>query len=104
MASGRPYQRPLSPEPRQTIAVGALFFPVRGADARPMPRYFFILAYAHRELSDPKGLILPSDEAAIAAARKVIDELRAEQEPQDPNPTIVVKNAAGEIVYRYPSN
>ena len=71
---------------------------------RAMPRYFFILVYPDKELRDPGGAIFPSDEAAIEAARKVIDELLAERQPEDPNPTIVVKNAAGEIVYQFPSN
>ena len=69
-----------------------------------MPRYFFILVYPDQEIGDPHGVTAPSDEAAIGAARKVIDELLAERGPEDPNPTIVVKNEAGEIIYRYPSN
>ena len=36
--------------------------------------------------------IAATDETAIEAARKVIDELLAERGPEDPNPTIVVKN------------
>ena len=35
-----------------------------------MPRYFFILAYPDQEIGDPRGVIAPSDEAAIEAARK----------------------------------
>ena len=69
-----------------------------------MPRYFFILAYPDQEIGDPHGVIAPSDEAAIAAARKVIDELLAECGPEDPNPTIIVKNEADEVIYRFPSN
>jgi hypothetical protein len=82
---------------------GLLIFWGRRADAPVLPRYFFVLAYPDRELRDPGGAIFSSDEAAIEAARKVIDELLAERQPEDPNPTIVVKNAAGEIVYQYPS-
>ena len=62
-----------------------------------MPRYFFTLACPDQEIDDPRGVAAPSDEAAIAAARNVIDALLAEREPEDPNPTIVVKNEAGEI-------
>jgi hypothetical protein len=69
-----------------------------------MPRYFFLLAYPDQEIGDPHGVIAPSDETAIEAARKVIDELLAERGPEDPNPTIVVKNEAGEVIYRLPSN
>ena len=59
-----------------------------------MPRYFFILAYPDQEIDDPRGVIVPSDEAAIEAGRKIVDELLAELRPDDPNPTIVVKNQA----------
>jgi hypothetical protein len=57
-----------------------------------------------KDIGDPQGLIAPSGETAIEAARKVIDELLAERGPEDPNPTIIVKNEADEIIYRYPSN
>jgi hypothetical protein len=40
-----------------------------------IPRYFFILAYPDQEIGDPRGVIVPSDEAAIEAGRKIIDEL-----------------------------
>ena len=69
-----------------------------------MPRCFFLLAYPDQEIGDPHRVIAPSDETASEAARKVIDELLAERGPEDPNPTIVVKNEADEIIYRYPSN
>ena len=69
-----------------------------------MPRYFFILAYPDQEIGDPRGVIVPSDEAAIEAGRKIIDELLAERGPEDPSPTIIVKNEADEIIYRYTSN
>jgi hypothetical protein len=69
-----------------------------------MPRYFFILVYPDQEIGNPSGVIAPSDDAVIAAARNVIDALLAERGPQDPNPTIVVKNEAGEIIYQFPSN
>jgi len=69
-----------------------------------MPRYFLLLAYPDQEISDPQGVIAPSDETAIEAACKIIDELLAERGPEDPNPAILVKNEADEIIYRYPSN
>ena len=47
---------------------------------------------------------MPGDDAAIMAARNAIDALLAELGPEDPKPTMVVKNEAGEIIYRYPSN
>jgi hypothetical protein len=69
-----------------------------------MPRYFFILAYPDQKTSDPSGLMAPGDDAAITAARNAMDALLAELRPEEPNPTMVVKNEAGEIIYRYPSN
>jgi hypothetical protein len=69
-----------------------------------MPRYFFILAYSDQEMGDPSGLMAPGDDAAITAARNAMDALLAELGPEEPNPTMVVKNEAGEIIYQYPSN
>ena len=69
-----------------------------------MPRYFFILTYSDQEMGDPSGVTAPGDGAAIAAARNAIDAFRAELGPEELSPTIVVKNEAGEIIYRYPSN
>ena len=69
-----------------------------------MPRYFFLLAYPDQEIGDPQGVIAPSDETAIEAARKVIDELLADRGPEDPNPTIIVKNEVGEVIYRFPGH
>jgi hypothetical protein len=69
-----------------------------------MPRYFFILAYSDQEVGDPSGVSAPDDDAAITAARNAMDALRAELGPEDPHPTIVVKNEAGDTIYRYPSN
>jgi hypothetical protein len=69
-----------------------------------MPRYFFILTYPDQEIGNPGGVIAPGNDAAIPAARNVMDALLARLGPEDPNPTIVVKNEAGEIIYRYPSN
>jgi hypothetical protein len=69
-----------------------------------MPRYFFILAYSDQEMGDPTAVMASGDDAAINAARNAIDALLAELGPEDPSPTMVVKNEAGEIIYRFPSN
>ena len=69
-----------------------------------MPRYFFILVYPDRVIGDPRGTVLPSDEAAIWAAREIIDELLEDSGPGQPRPIIMVRNEAGEIVYQFPSN
>ncbi len=69
-----------------------------------MPRYFFILVYPDRIIGDPRGTVLPSDEAAVGAARSIIDELLEDCAPGQPRPIIMVRNEAGEIVYQFPSN
>ena len=69
-----------------------------------MPRYFLIVAYADREIDDLDGTLLPSDAAAVEYARRVIDDLQEDRRPEDPKLTITVKNAAGEVVYLFPSN
>ena len=78
--------------------------------ARPLRRcsvdaaLFLHTGYPDQEIGDPHGVIAPSDETAIETARKVIDELLAERGPEDPNPTIVVENEVGEVIYRFPGN
>ena len=76
----------------------------RRADARPMPRYFFILVYPDRIIDDDRGAVLPSDEVAIGAAREIIDELLEDSGPGQPRPIIMVRNEAGEVIYQFPSN
>ena len=68
-----------------------------------MPRYFFILVYPDRAINDPRGTVLPSDEAAIGVAREIIDELLKDSGPGQPRPIIMVRNEAGEVVYQFPS-
>jgi hypothetical protein len=70
-----------------------------------MPRYFITVVYTDRgEITDPKGTQFKDDTAVIEAARRVIDDLRAARRPDDPKPTVVVRNEAGEVIYRFPSN
>jgi Domain of unknown function (DUF6894) len=47
---------------------------------------------------------LPDDDAAIQYARGIIDDLNEDQLPGEPGATIIVKNEAGEVVYRFPSS
>ena len=82
----------------------ALFFSGHRADVQRMPRYFFILVYPDRIIDDPRGTVVPSDEAAIGAAREIIDELLEDSGPGQPRPIIMVRNEAGEIIYQFPSN
>ena len=69
-----------------------------------MPRYFFVVTYADHQIDDPDGTLLPADTAAIEYARKIINNLREERRPEEPQPSIAVKNEAGEVIYRFPSN
>ena len=47
---------------------------------------------------------LRSDAAAIQLARKVIEGIREDRGPAEPDPALTVRNVAGEIVYRLPVN
>ena len=69
-----------------------------------MPRYFFILAYPNRVMGDPRGTVLPSDQAAIGAPSTIIDDLLEDTGAGQARPIIMVRNEAGEIVYQFPSN
>ncbi len=70
-----------------------------------MPRYFFTVVYSDRtELRDSEGTRLQNDAAAIDIARRVFNDFYAEYRPRVPNPTVIVKNEVGEVVYRYPTN
>jgi hypothetical protein len=69
-----------------------------------MPRYFFILVYPDKVIGDPRGTVVPTDEAAIGAAREIIDQLLEDSGPKQPRPIIMVRNEAGETIYQFPSN
>ena len=63
-----------------------------------MPRYFFDVVYTDgAEIRHLEGTRLRSDNVVIETARQVIDDLRAGRRPEDPEPTIIVKNVAGEL-------
>jgi len=64
-----------------------------------MPRYFFTVVYSDQaEIRDRKGTRLQDDATAIEVARMLLNDLRADRRPEDPEPTIIVKNDAGEVV------
>jgi hypothetical protein len=70
-----------------------------------MPRYFFTVIYPDQaQIWDRKGTPLRNDATAIDVARRAFDDFRVNLRPEDPQPTIIVKNEACEIVYRYPTN
>src|SRR5271156_5759248 len=78
-----------------------------------MPRYFFTLVYPdQREVRDPKGTTLPSDSAAIGAARTIIEDIlrgfktrrtiesRRGQRNAPPLPTAVDRQRNGGVLHR----
>ncbi len=68
-----------------------------------MPRYFFTVIYSDQaQICDCRGTPMRSDATAAEVARRVFDEFRVNLRPNDPQPTIIVKNEAGEVVYRSP--
>ena len=69
-----------------------------------MPRYFFIVVYPDRILGDSRGTVVPSDQAAIGAARTIIDDLLEDSGAGQARPIIMVRNEAGEAIYQFPSN
>ena len=70
-----------------------------------MPRYFFTVVYPDQtEIWDSIETPLRSDAAAIQLARKVIEGIREDRGPAEPDPALTVRNVAGEIVYRLPVN
>ena len=70
-----------------------------------MPRYFLTVVYSDRtEVRDSQGTRLQNDAAAIEVARRVFNDFRADRGSEDPNPTIIVKNETGEVVYCYPTS
>ncbi len=70
-----------------------------------MPRYFLTVTYSdQRVIGDPRGTLLRDDANAIQVARRIIDDLQEERLLGEPQPSIVVMNEAGEVIYRFPSN
>jgi hypothetical protein len=69
-----------------------------------MPRYFVVVTYADHQIDVSDGTLLPADTAAIEYARRIINDLREERRPEEPRPSIAMKNAAGEVIYLFPSN
>ena len=66
-----------------------------------MPRYFFTVIHSDQEeFWDRKGTPLRDDGTAIEIARRIFNEFRANRRSEDPPPIVIVKNEAGEVVYR----
>jgi len=65
------------------------------------PYYFHVRGYG--DSHDDRGdTLMPNDEAALAYARRLIDELREAGGYDDPALTLIVRNCAGRTVYSIP--
>lgn len=64
--------------------------------------YFFILQRRERRDDDPHGTPLPNDTAAKEYAQRVIRELKEAGGYDDPDLKMIVKNAAGDVIYSIP--
>ena len=67
-----------------------------------MERYYFLVTSAGSVIDDPNGKLLPDDGAAIEYARQIVNDLIQDCRPGDPEPTIIVKTVAGDVVFRLP--
>lgn len=65
------------------------------------PYYFDVRGYGDRN-DDRGGTLMPNDEAALAYARRIINELRGAGGYNDPALTLIVRNSAGKTVYSIP--
>jgi len=69
---------------------------------RTVPKYYFILQWADRRHDDPHGTLLPDDGAALGYAERIIGELQEAGGYDEPGLAMVVKTAAGRIVFSIP--
>ena len=67
-----------------------------------MPQYFFVVKWPNQEADDPEGTRLPSDADAFEYAKRLTREIRQGCGPDEPELTVIVKNAAGETVFLFP--
>ena len=65
------------------------------------PYYFDIQGY-REEHDDRGGTLMPNDEAALAHACRIIQELMEAGGYRDPELTMIVRNSAGKTVYSIP--
>ena len=67
-----------------------------------MPRYYFIIQFRDRRHDDPSGTSLPDHGAAQAYALRVIRELKDSGGYDDPDVTMIVKDASGREIFSIP--
>jgi hypothetical protein len=67
------------------------------------PQYFFVIRWAGEEYDDPFGESFPSDADARNYAHRVIRELKAAGDFDEPDlKMIIVKNELGKTVFTIP--
>jgi hypothetical protein len=75
----------------------------RSAEASDsVPHYFFIVKWPDMKVDDPDGTRLPSDTAALLYANRLIKEMQEGREPDEPEMTMIVKNADGQTIFSIP--
>ena len=69
-----------------------------------MPQYFFDVRSIDLDYSDPDGIALPDDEAAIVYAERMIDELKEDDDYNAPDLQMLARNDAGQTIFSIPFN
>jgi hypothetical protein len=64
-----------------------------------MPQYFFDVRSIDWDYTDPDGIALPDDEAAIVYAERMIGELKEDGGYDAPDLQMLAKNDAGQTIF-----
>jgi hypothetical protein len=67
-----------------------------------LPQYSFVIWLAAKEHDDPFRMSFPSDADARDYAHRVIRELKAAGDYDEPDLAIIIKNELGETVFTIP--
>ena len=67
-----------------------------------MPQYYFALRSPDEEADGENGTVLPSDEAALSYAQRVIAELKESGGYDDPALVMIVADEGGTVLFSVP--
>lgn len=67
-----------------------------------LTRYHFVLQGDGESHNDRSGTVLPSDDAALAYAKRIVRELKEAGGYDHPSLKMIVKNSAGAVVHLVP--
>jgi hypothetical protein len=67
-----------------------------------MPRYYFVIQFGDRTHDDPSGTSLRDHAAARSYALRVIRELKEGGGYDEPDVTMIVKDASGQEIFSIP--